>query len=393
MISLTDNKTFGETLKNKIELVLNSNAEEDIILNRIYLSLSDPLNPYITNKIFTKNGIIKINGQINFELFVMNLSCVYENSVYKQKKSIIQINNLRFFGVKVYDIFRMQFEGKIIKDQFENDKANICNKILKKIPDDNMFPILGYISPQNFSLVLIDHQTKLNYTIDNFANHIILFPEFYDWYSLFRKNIRYPTNFDVESFNILNKMTSHINKSLIQSIINIFYFNQVVLNEISTVIEFDEPRSLLSIMEEFHTSRAEYFLLRKMVKENDDHQIMIFDNVENFCGKNSEIIPLENFDKIYFKKWDTNNSKSYDRDYPPVQKICSIINNKYLQKRKKNHRNYNEYNREYRVDGKQMDKKENRNNCKFAIGQGLKEHQLHNKKLTEKDIDKHFTAY
>jgi hypothetical protein len=347
MVSIEDNKSLNETIRNKI--VLDTNPDRPNI-GLILYHLAFPKETIISDDIFNFHSMIKINGQIDFNIVLMNYQCIYTVQKLKEKEKI-KLDNIRIFGIKVYDIFRVYWlQKQMVQEKFENDNKKLYDKILKKSPNNEINPILGYVSLSDDSLQLIRIRNKLNHTVENFANHVVLFSESQNWFDLYVRERPYAIDYDTECLKILNKMISHIGKSLVQSIINVFYFNTPTLDEEIGQIIFDDPKSLLSIMEEYCPTRREFFILKKIIKKNNNRQNnyavdssevtdkkMIFDSVDKFIGNNSEIVSIAHFDKIYFRTWDLTKRKNQFHEYfSDIDKICDVINIKYRQKRKQN---------------------------------------------------------
>ncbi|XWV25706.1 putative orfan [Tupanvirus soda lake] len=374
MISIEENKNLLETIRAKMEALpskVSVYTKYDILS---YLSY--PQQNTVTAISFTKHSNIRINGEINFNFVIMNCSCMYRyNKSTKGEEGIIKLDRVKYLGIKIYDLFKiLLLKNKMILDKFENDKQNIANKILKVDTDETINPVIGYCGNQG-SLFLIENRTYLNHNINNFANNVVLFTESCDLYTLFYPNNQANSNYNYEKgYKYLNQLLEHISKPLLQSIINAFYFNNPNINEISTEIVFVEPRSLISIMEEYHSNQRVYHILKKLIKKNEC-PVMVFSDIDEFMGKSSDIIPIEYFDKIYFIKWDIRETNrigygsTYWMEICPIKNITTIIEKKITEKKKgKNYFKYC-YRDKYYIDDA---RKENKKYTRLHIRDELK---------------------
>jgi len=109
------------------------------------------------------------------------------------------------------------------------------------------------------------------------------------------------------------KIIDRIDQSIVQSILHVYYFNKPM--SVETKIVFPEPRSLLSILEEYHPGCQEYHLIKKLAKPTGTAN-MIFRDINHLGGKSWYTIKPEDFDKIYLCEWDSDIYAKYGNHNP-----------------------------------------------------------------------------
>ena len=298
------------------------------------------------------------DDKISIKLLFFSISCnIKKQDVFYSKKNpcydhlnennIYKIDNVGYFGIRVLDIVKLcLFVDKKYKenDIYTTEDFAFINKILKVNYDCTNKDILaeGHYFNMNNDDNHDNHNThnthnthccqsnKQLYTIENFANKIVLFYGSMDIYSMFNEKINKNSYEDVLC-KMMKNFASHI---VMRNIINIYYFNKPYKEEIEIKV-FETPRSITSIIEEYHKNSKLYYILRKYIKESDlelinENQYMIYNMVNNFTGKDVKKTPLARWNTIYFETW-------CDKDYYDLEEAAEKQINL---KKDKNYYNY-----------------------------------------------------
>jgi hypothetical protein len=280
-------------------------------------------NDYKTlkNPVFTKQSVVQVNGQMNFQMIVYNHQCTLIDSI---KNTATDITGVKFFGIKIYDIFRIFWrKNDMIVNDFEFDHCGIAKKILKSNVLDDLNPVIG-VTDKKGMIHLIGHKSKVNHDVTNFANHVVIFHQSAELYKLFLLSQSDNAKAKQKVMNELSTLIISISESTIKELLNIYYFNNTKPRAQTEDIVFDQPKSLIDIMQEYHSSSPQYHVLKKNIKPNEN-PMMIFDNVNSFAGKNSKIVKLNEFGNLYFRTWNEDD-----------RTIFRIIDSKMKEKRKVN---------------------------------------------------------
>lgn len=322
MISSKDNPNLHAILENvvgKIQYRIgNSLLYQALGFLDGYCKKTEPFGDMVKNLEIKFIQNIKINGPNCFNILVYNMKCTYLSKINSHNRGKIEYNetdieSFKFFGIKILDLFRLYNLNNNERDF--NDDKKLYKKIMKVNNNEEKNDIVAYAEKStDYTLKFIDTKdnSKRDHNVKNFANGVVIFSGASNLTNYFRDGIldrqRQNMVFDKDSsIIIVNNMLTKANKVLIQNLINNYYFN---VYNISDIVEykdiiFDEPRSLLEIMEEFYHEEYAYSLLKKLVKENDVEE-MLFKSPRCFKERDRETVKIEYFNKIYFQSWNLN---------------------------------------------------------------------------------------
>lgn len=128
-------------------------------------------------------------------------------------------------------------------------------------------------------------------------------------------------------------------------------------------IIFAEPRSLLSILEEYHPDSYAFNKLKNLVKPNNT-SIMVFKSLKCFGAKDAYIVKIEYYDKIYLESWNLNPMY--------LNYIEDITNEKHQEKCDQNKKSwYAKHKKSDPWDNMHYDKSKKRKDFQNIIKEGL----------------------
>lgn len=369
---------------------MEKNIESYKKLSKLNWNQNYPLNitakkllPYLNPKYINEDGnlfeSVEICHNITpivwnnniFDLYIYSLNGLYKEKLckyyllnpphnkYINKYRIVgdyaevQVRAIKMIGLKVMDVFKI----------FNSSKQIIRHK--------NILQQIKKIKRHNSSSILQDYQ-KFN-NIDDFGNSVVLFEHYEEFSELFK--VKYSIGlFELEKpiedlmkdyVNIIEKMFKSINKNFVENLINVHFIDKDVYIEKEDIkfIIFSKPKSLLSILNKYHSESKEYHLLRNMIKPNNKKRMYLLNSMEIFSRTDAEIMDIKYYNKIYLKSWNFgdkfysfgnfNYQEIYHTDF---SYIASIINKKYKNLQKQNNLKfiYEDYEEKYKFSHKSI---------------------------------------
>jgi len=251
--------------------------------------------------------------------------------------------NVVCYGVKIYDI--LDIYTKFFKedldalDILDKNKQKLLKKILKADKLDYHTGFLCTVGNNNNKISLLEKTNADKSDPNIYFNKLILFNGAIHAFFLIKKM----SDIDAERQNVHNDPTlsrseiAHTIKSLQENLLELVNnIGNIILDLVNYIFDnylntqhytncvndnddnnhvFTEPRCLLSILKEFHPDEQVYHRIKNIIKQSNIDNI-IFRKLNNFLGKQSSTIRIENFDKIYLWEWDTKND---------IIDICSLV--------------------------------------------------------------------
>jgi len=236
----------------------------------------------------------------------------------------------KYVGILVSDLIQtilIKYPDLISEDKNINQLRNYKSRISNFKTED--YSILGYVTNQNKLQITMHQNLKLS---EDISNTIILFPS-YDSEII----MEFIENFQEE--NISDTVKNQIEDNIITPLLK---FNEAynklqgVAQIVSAkgIIYFDEPKSLLEILDHYHTGSKTLALLNKLIKPSKVPDV-VFSDIKCFCGQRN--INIEQMDHLFLESWDTN------LDFTCIN---NMVNQAYFLRRKVNDsvkiRNYDE---------------------------------------------------
>lgn len=348
-ISRKDNSTLGQTIQGCYRE--NGNIYDNdqfLVLDNIK---NDNQSRIIDGEI-SVHKTIKVNGQIYFDIVVFNISCKVR---YRKKgrefrdTEKLGDHHEKYLGIRVCDLFKIFHTKRQLNEIYEDptfkgDDQGIYKKAIRFDPNDEPFPFTyetrGY-SKNQFKLMAMHHKGR--HDMNYFLNGVVFLKEFFsvlggDIHSRGYRFRRVEPVVDEEqraerSFDRIQSLVTRIDESVIQKLLDLYYFNDDVKNVEAEVLVFDEPRSLLSLLKEYETGEKHaYYRLRKLTKGNTRHAVT-YPHLDKFGGQVSKIAMFD-WGKVYLKQF----SPEKETDI-----LCSLVWTNFERIRKKNDRAYYKY--------------------------------------------------
>jgi len=290
--------------------------------------------------------MIKINNQHEFNTIIKSLDTTLLKAYKYLEKSdekiieqveclqnknsnilIVQLQNSKchtdsnkYVGILVSDLIQtiLVHNPDLINNDENINQLRTYKSRISSLKIEN-YDILGYVTNQNKLQITIHQNSKLP---DNICNTIILFPAY---------NSGMITEF-IESFekgDINENIKNQIEDNIIDPILkfNKSYYKLQDLSEIVSsngIVYFDQPKSLIKILDYYHTGSKVRALLNKLTKPNEDPDV-IFSDLNSFSGQRN--LSIEQLPHLYLESWDINS------DFATIN---NLINQAYFLRRKVN---------------------------------------------------------
>ena len=234
---------------------------------------------------------------------------IYNFSKYRNKYQYTQFSNVVCYGIKVYDIFNI-YANFCEFDQLEESNKKLVRKILRVEPMEITTGILCSVKGNKVNLL---EKTSMNgSSVNNFSNKLVLFDGMIDVHNILKtfdntsnyyKDLQIIVTREELEQNLLKLINNIANiiDDIVKCILNIYNFDLPYESDNFYHI-FNQPRSLLSILKEFHPGEQVYHRIKNAIKPSEMQNIE-FTKLANFLGKQSRIVKLQNYDKIYFFEW------------------------------------------------------------------------------------------
>ena len=247
-------------------------------------------------------NIVKVNGSIKRP--ICHKSC---------KGDYYEFTDVPCFGVKVGDVVKIfqQLYSETIDSEFNEREKVLLKKILKTEVSDKYTGVL--CSTLGSRVTLIDQTSQIKFQGKSFADKLVLFggaSDIHSWFKIFHETrhthkVEAKIVIDDKLRKFMGNFPDQINADLVKCLTNIYFFNLPYEESEEGLHIFEEPKSLLNILREYHPDDQLYYRIKNMIKPTDIKEIL-FKSLKNFEGKESEIFKLHTYDKIYLLQWDEN---------------------------------------------------------------------------------------
>jgi hypothetical protein len=301
------------------------------------------LNKFIMKRISNFELWLHANDpdiKICIKPIIMNIAYDMDHTIKKPAKvEHFSIDTMGHICVKILDlvrIFTFLNPDYKVTGGFEYQELKFIERVMKTHENDDQNDIINLFDNNTLVIEKFVGKKKQAHTVENFANKLWAISGTVGVYAQLYNCSSHSRSYKSGEYASMMAHVVTVDRQFLQQLMNLYFLNTTKSVDKKRVVTFDEPRTLVSILEEYHKDARVCHAVRKFVNRNkkgDSDEGYCYKSVHNFIESESEKLPLTKWHTIQFREWDL------DRD---VYDIETAFDDMLFKLKKPNEGRYND---------------------------------------------------